>query len=73
MYTLEFKAKVVGFNITDELLTLHNDDVEKPLLNVYLMKGSERDMANDRDIFNMSTYGLNFAKENITGTWVKIR
>ena len=73
IYTLDFMTKVGGFNITADLLLTSNSNLEKPLLNVFLMKGMEKDNTKDREIFSMDVYGLNFADPNVDGKWVKVR
>ena len=66
-YTLDFLAKVDGYTITDQLLLENDkDDVNKPVLDVYLERGDHR-----HPVFDMSKYGLHFKDQ--VGKWVQIR
>ena len=66
---MEFRAKVVGFDITADMLSTNN--TEKPLLNAYFM--NDADTNSTINIFSMDVYGLNFANTPLDGKWVKIR
>ena len=61
-------AKVIGYNITEDVILLDDIDTKKPILNVVLKRHGSK-----IEIFDMSTYGLHFAKPMYNEQWTKIR
>ena len=65
-------AKVIGFNITAEVLLTNDNNTEKPVLHAHLFKdaGINKTVIN---IFSMDVYGLKFADPMVDKKWVQIR
>ena len=72
LYILDFVAKVVGYDITPDSLSIGGTNSTNPFLTVYLERCNVGEGCHLLlQIFDMVEYGIHF--QDLTGQWITIR
>ena len=72
LYTLDFVAKVVGYDITPDSLSTGSANLSNPFLTVYLERCNVGEGCHWHvPIFDMVQYGIHF--QNLIGQWITVR